>query len=130
MRGTQLKRGEKRQGEGRRCTSYASDRLDDEFVEHAALSHHAAEQLDSSFQLGTTHAAAQTRTQFSSPRGRRCAGRLGGPGTLRETSALHTERAGRRWWLTDALPFAVLGIRRVVDLRVGELPAELFIERE
>ena len=32
--------------------------------------------------------------------------------------------------LTDALPLAVLDIRRIVGLRVGELPAELLVERE
>lgn len=32
--------------------------------------------------------------------------------------------------LTDAFPLAVLSIRRIVDLRVREFPAELLIERE
>ena len=90
--------GHGRSGGGKRGrgvhTSNASDRLDDEFVELAALSRHAAEQLDSSFQLGQDPAPRRRRGRgrtsscmqrtAHSPRGRRCAARLGALGTLHE----------------------------------------------
>ena len=77
---------------GERATSNAPDRLDDTLIELAALSHHAAEQLDSSFQLGQDPAPRRRRRRgrtsscmqrtAHSPRGRRCAARLGASGTL------------------------------------------------